>query len=325
MSDATIAKIEGYITDALMEMSTAEETQPTSQREFRASGLPFCPILSFLKSPRTESYGSTHYTSTGTAIHLTVQTWLAKTKLSSRHLFGNWLCTGCGDKKSMCKKPQPCPCKSSRSLVSEFHRRMRPFWMYEEIEFEWRGMSGHCDMVYWPEPDFAFVGDFKTTDLVKKKQSSFFDPAKPSSPTYIPQIRTYCTILDLQYSVPIRGWSLINLNRAAPYKKPSDAHLLTSIWDHKKSVRWDRILELASKNNKRLTKLEQAIEAEDSGRARELLTNIVVNRPCTTQKEYNQWMAYAFFKGECELKKDCLSCKINRIKKSVLSRLNELD
>ena len=319
-----IDKIVAYTTDMLMEMSTMEEVQTQGEREFRTSGLPFCPILSFLREPRSESYSMSMYTSTGTAIHTSVQTWLAKTKLSSRHLFGNWLCTGCGAKKRMIKKPKPCSCSSRRAMHSEFHRRMQPFWMYEEIDFEYRGLSGHIDLVYWPEPEFAFAVDFKTTDLVKKKKSSYWEPAKPSSPNYVVQIRTYNTVLDLLYGLPIKGWVLANLDRAQPIKKPTDFSLIPSEWSHAKSLKWDRILLKASNNNKRLLRLERAINEGNGSKSRKYLQDIIEHRPCISDSTYNNWMFYGFYKGECELKRQCLSCNTTKIRNAIYTKLEDL-
>ena len=217
-----VSKIERYVHDMFSEMVLMSETQPPSEREFRTSGLPFCPILSFLKEDREESYASSFYTSIGTSIHLVMQTWLAKTKLSVKHVYGNWKCTGCGKEKRMCKQPSPCTCGSTHSRASKFHERMKPFWMYEEIEYNYRGLSGHIDLVYWPLPNFAFTLDFKTSDIEKKKKSGYWIRSKPSSPTYVVQVRTYNTVLDLHYGVPIRGWCLANLDRAQPIKKSSD-------------------------------------------------------------------------------------------------------
>jgi hypothetical protein len=319
--DDVVGFIEQTVTSSMLDMSTATFNVP-ARSEFRTSSLPFCPIRSFIANEGTEGYTKTHYTSIGTAMHTTVQSWLSYTKISSAIMWGSWKCTGC--KRVVLNRFKPkrlCECDVVRSTLPEL-RGWPKIWVYEEVEYNYKGLSGHIDMILFPRPDFAIVCDYKTTSMAKKKASFFYDPSQPSSPSYIAQIRTYCTVLDLAFDLPIRGWCLTNLDRAEPIKKEGDFTLLPSSWDREKSLRWDKHIDLSSKNFRRLTKLKEAVNNEDRTTAKQQLANIVENRPCTSEKTYNGYMKYSFFgKQVCELKEVCLSCKTDRITKKINSIL----
>ena len=103
-------------------------TQIKSKREFRTSSLPFCPILSFLAEPRIESYDKSHYTSTGTGIHTTIQSWLSVNKIPQDWMYGSWKCTGChAIKKNQMRPKKPCGCKFQVS-TTDFHRGWPKHW-----------------------------------------------------------------------------------------------------------------------------------------------------------------------------------------------------
>lgn len=297
--------------------------QVKTKREFRTSGLPFCPILEFLKDPQTEDYKKSHYTSTGTAIHQTKQSWLSISPYSSKMLWGNWKCTGCGALKTHQMKPTKlCDCRFQMS-TTEFHRRWPKHWTYDEVEYNHNGLTGHIDLIVAPKPDFFFVGDFKTSEIQKKIKRAGWTQDKISSPSYVAQVRTYSTVLDLKFNLPIKGWMLINADRGSPVVGPNEFFLQVGEWSRAKSLKWDKLLQESSQNNQRLLRLEKAVEDGDRALAIKKLKSIVVNRPCTDERSYNSYMAYSFFKGKCALCSVCTRGTDKAVLQTIKNKLAE--
>jgi len=298
--------IEGFVSSMLMNLPGTCVSTGKPKHTLRASGLPFCPITTFLRGGEEENFEKSFYTSTGTAIHETLQNWLSLNRIARRDIYGSWECSACGK----VRLNQRCPkklCKCSKTISVDYSLRFMPkFWKYREVELEYNGITGHVDLIVFIRPDFAIVIDLKTTALAQKKGGHFWENNKPSSLNYVTQIRTYCTLLDKLHSLPIRGWCLAVIDRNTPLAKPSDFHLIPAEWNHAKSNRWMRHLDLAISNSRHLEKLEDAIEDGDRATSRRELKAIVINRPCKSHKSYHLWMSYKFFgKEECPLYDKC--------------------
>lgn len=322
-----LSYLQDHLTASLVEASEATLESTAKGREFRSSGLPFCPIKTFLADPRNQNYRMNHYTSVGTALHTNIQSWLSVTKRSAKDMYGDWKCTGCGKVLTARKLPPPCSCHGKVS-TTEFHRNWPKFWCYEEIAFKYKNLSGHIDLIMAPHPEFFYVVDFKTGNLTKKRSSVFWHAQqdKPSSPNYIAQIRTYCTVLDLLFDLPIKGWALCTLDRAEPIKTAADFHLVPSVWSREKSLRWVKRLDRSDANFKRLLDLDTYIENGETKKARRTMNTIIDHRPCHDEKSYQQYMGYAFFGKEvCPLKKACLSCREERIWEAINANLSQKD
>lgn len=302
-----IEEMEELAVDMLLDLQNLKLTQGKRGREFRTSSLPFCPILSFLKDAGEESYSKSHFTSTGTAIHETVQSWLSVSKISKDIIWGSWKCTGCGAIKLNQFRPRKeCDCNFKLS-TTQFHRGWPKHWTYHEFEYNYKGLTGHIDLIVWPRPDFAFVLDIKTTEVEKKRLRWNWKQDKISSPNYVAQVRTYATILDIVHGIPIKSWMLSNLERARPINKRQDFHPQVASWSRKHSEKWMKHLDLSIKNNKILTKVEAAIDAEDRDEAERHIKRMIVSRPCTDQTTYDNYMRYGFYTGECEHCNACFS------------------
>ena len=297
--------MEGIVNDMMLDLQNNKLQQVKTTRQFRTSSLPFCPILEFIKDPNIEEYSKSHYTTTGTAIHETIQSWLSVSKFSQDMIYGSWKCTGCQTVKLNQMRPKKlCGCSHTVS-TTEFHRGWPKHWTYVEVEYDYHGLTGHIDLVVIPRPDFAFPVDFKTTELAKKKLRWSWKEDKVSSPNYVAQVRTYSTILDKVHGLPIKGWMLVNTERGSPIRKRSDFHPQVAKWSSKHSEKWMKVLDLSIENNKRLRKLEDAIDSEDKQLAEKQLRRIVVNRPCHSQDDYNDYMRYKFYSGECPHQETC--------------------
>lgn len=321
--DDPLEYMEKVIDDCFADIRNAKVTQVATNREFRTSSLPFCPILDFLREPQEENYDKSHYTSTGTAIHETLQSWLSVANYPKSMLYGSWKCTGCQNvlKNQMMPK-KLCGCKHTMS-TTPFHRKWPKHWTYEEIEYNYNGLSGHIDGVLMPRPDFAFVIDFKTTELAKKRSKYNWKADKISSPAYVAQIRTYSTILTLEHDLPIKGWMLINVERGRPIKSKNDYHKQVGTWGEKHSIKWDGILQRSIKHNILLSKLERAVEEKKKDRAQELLQKIVACRPCKSEHDYKRYMVYKHYDGKCPHADVCFSGKNKPVYTRIMDELSK--
>lgn len=276
--------------------------QPSTRPiEFRASGLPFCGIKRFLLDERGESYNMDHYTTTGTAIHETLQKWLPFGDYKAA-IYGDWECSACGKVKASCTLPMK-SCKCGADVP----------WKYKELSVTYRKLSGHIDLVLElnTTPVSYIIVDFKTTDMERKRSSASWDQSKPSSRNYVVQIRTYCSILCQEYGLNIRGWILASINRAAPIRDERDFHLLASgDWNPRHSKRWLKHIDNANMDFIRLKRLLRYLKQEDSDNANDALRALVKGRPCQSNEEYDKWMYYGFYnKDVCPMKKICCTGK----------------
>lgn len=284
--------------------------------ELRSSGLPFCPIKSFLLTDNKESYSKDHYVTTGTAIHETLQRWLPRGDYKA-HIFGDWKCNACDKWKRRQVYPEPCKCRSNSAE-----------WIYHELEIKRKRLTGHIDLVLQlnlDKPPFRYVVvDFKSTDMERKRSNVRWDPSQPSSRNYIIQVRTYCTILTLEYDLNIVGWLLPSINRAAPITDQLGYSLLSGEWNRKRSLRWEKYLDAANYDFIVLMRLLRHIKEGNSAEANDWLVEMVKTRPCHDEEQYMEWMHYAFFRNEvCPMKKVCCQGSNKKVLKHVRNLLRE--
>lgn len=283
--------------------------------EFRTSGLPFCPIKSFLLSDRKESYSMDHYTSTGTAIHETLQKWLALGDYK-QHMYGDWQCSSCGKKKKMQLMPEVCTCRSNSAQ-----------WIYKEISISYKKLTGHIDLIL----QLNFTGkiryvviDFKSTDMERKRSKVNWDPLQPSSRNYVVQVRTYCTVLTLEYGLNIVGWILPSINRASPITDEQGFHPLAGEWSKKLSDRWVKYLDAANYDFIVLKRLMRHLKERNVEEANDWLIEMVKTRPCHDEEQYKKWMHYAFYgKDVCPMKNTCCKGKNKPVLAEIRQRLRE--
>lgn len=281
--------------------------------ELRSSGLPFCPIKSFLLTENTENYKKDHYVSTGTAIHETLQYWLPKGDYKA-HIFGDWKCSACGRMKRFQLLPGPCKCRSNSAE-----------WLYKELEIKYKKLTGHVDLVLQlnlDKPPFRYVVvDFKSTDMLKKRSNVRWDPLQPSSRNYVVQVRTYCTLLQLEYQLNIVGWLLPSINRAEPITSDQHYNLLSGEWTKRQSLRWIKYLDAANYDFTVLKRLLRHIADNNPSEANEWLVEMVKTRPCHSMDDYKKWMHYSFYGTDvCPMQGICTKGK----NKPVLAHVRQL-
>lgn len=282
--------------------------------ELRSSGLPFCGLKKFILDERGESYSMDHYTSTGTAIHETLQKWFPKGDYK-KYIFGDWKCEACNRVKKFQKLPSSrCKCGESKG------------WKYQELSLKYKSLTGHVDFILElpTAPVSYLVVDFKTTDMERKRSNVLWDPNQPSSKNYVVQIRTYCCLLQLKYKLNIRCWIVANINRAEPIRDKRHYHILSGDWEPKMSKRWLPYLDKAVEDFTRLRRLLRHLKEKNVDEAQEALINLVKGRPCQSEEDYKKWMSYAFYgKDECPMKKTCCHKGSKAVQSEVKERLRQ--
>jgi hypothetical protein len=210
--------------------------------QFRASGLPACPLqhawYRFDREAgslpgRRESFRKDFYTEIGTAVHTVVQRWLGRLKL----LYGDWRCPKCEDVVYRGRLGTvTCDCGAET--------------VYEELQFDGKP-SGHCDgLVKLGEltpgdKDFAVL-EVKTTSERRLEQV-----IKPQGPplNYRLQATNYTYRLQ-QLGYRIVGVMFLFVPRDSPNK-------MHAIWTHPKRVN--------PINEAMLREYEATIQALDTG------------------------------------------------------------
>lgn len=279
-------RIEDAIDSMLVDMSQ-QHVITDKPRDFRVSGAPHCALRMLLFSKSKASYSMDFYTSIGTAVHETAQKWLAVGGYKGR-IFACWKALETGEIIGPCFKDEIPKSWDNYTVV------------YEEITINYRGLSGHVDLVVEILPGYFVVVDFKTTDLSgKKRQYPNWRNFYPASRSSIMQISTYATLLRKLFKLNIVAWSLVYVDRGKVISKPDDYHKVTVRWTPKKHKNMLEHINRACENNKLLVKLNKIIASSDSysEEADRLLKKLVVNRPCVDEDSYNAYMDYAFYKG----------------------------
>lgn len=300
------AAISNHINSILLDISRLKETVP-ARTEFRCSSLPYCPIRTAFLEKGEESFSKSFYVEIGTAVHKVVQHWMPKGRYR-KDLFGVWKCPKCRKEHGPSHPPIKCEGCGGKELV------------YEEITLKYRNLSGHVDMITHIGNGRYVLWDFKTTDLVAKRKRGHISKFKPS-PNYFIQIRTYATLLRKLYGINIVAWTLVFIDRAKPIQALSDYHKIVRPWKKKNHAHQIRLIDAACDNNERYKKFIDALNAstEYNPKAVKALKQMVLHRPCKTEKTYDEWMGYGFYKGECELKGPCLTSN-----KAAYRRIQEL-
>lgn len=290
----------------LMDLQNLREDAPVSQ-ELRSSGLPFCPIKRLFLDSNEESYKKDHYVRLGTAIHEIIQHWAPK-GVTRDNIFGNWRCQSCDKLIKLSMYPKEKCCKK------------HTHWEYEEVELVYKTLTAHVDLILRSstKPYRYWVVDFKTADIHTKRQRSSWSPDAPSSRNYIVQIRTYCTLLQLQHDLNIVGWILPSVNRAVPITNSTDFHPLEGIWNDRYAKAWIKKLDDAVADYEDFKKFKAAVDNGDTKKSNKLLNRMIEYRPCVSNESYDGLMHFAFYGEEvCKLKKHCVSGKDSLVRKAI--------
>lgn len=257
----------------LLRLKSKEKHRPPA---LRPSSMPFCSIQLLrdliLKEPNEESMKSDFYMDVGTTLHSVVQKWLPRLGKG----FGDWVCLDkkCGNKHKL----------TANRVCTSCGAQMQ----YEEIEVEYRGITGHIDYIL-DKPKGKQIIDFKTSSSEKILKK---DIPRLVSTKYMMQILTYTYIVQELYGWNMVGSSLLFISRDTP-----DTYLEVFFpWDKKTS---DEIAEFVDAQVAGFSAANKSLNERDAIHA-------IKNRLCKNSRHYQKNVKGVFF-GGCSLAPACVS------------------
>lgn len=288
------------------------------EAEFRASGLPYCPVLHAINNPiGVSDPGSEFFFGFGHAYHELLQKFIPeiKRKLPGKaKAWGDWTCNLCGKKMARCTKPKtPCRC-ASRPPVRPRLLRAGQIWQYTEIDIEYRGLTGHIDMILryrnpskkGPKYRYAVI-DFKTSMFGFSGQIKV---GKYPIPPNLEQVRAYCAILSEKYGMSISGFVLIYVDRTKPLGGSKSFHACSEAFTEQTKATTLAYLNGVSKGHLPAVKTNVALRSSKAPDPASV-AKVIAARPCKCRADYDSRMKNAFYysDGDCPLLDRCISKK----------------
>lgn len=330
----------------LMEELVSVAGEPSKKSEFRSSNFPYCPIIDLEarvtgETGFVESYESGFYTSIGTAVHENLQFWIPFIDKWKKHLWGDWACRACGDRVDGKLVPQvyaslqPEPCSCGKKGAG---------WQYLEVGFE-RGeltheakalikkgkleekdltdrhripLGGHVDLIFKFGSEFWII-DAKTSGLEKLMKPGW--RAYYPSLSNVAQIKNYCIMFKLKFSLPLGGWMLLYVSRDSllsfRQRKPV-VRAVSHEWEDKDFKKWGNRLYRAAKGRKYVENLLETGEVKWA-------KAVVASRPCRKPSEYKSWMKARWYdKKDCPHFKSGKCCLPEKFGNGMVSRVEFL-
>ena len=288
------------------------------ENKFRVSSLPFCILLYLLEKPSaTQDFSSGFFFAQGHALHSLWQ--MAAQHTLPKQLIGDWSCskilnkkatdnsntiTRCNRMVKFCSfnKAKQTKCLHSKTVSqAECHAAQH----YYELEFEWRGLSGHTDFLYLGKDKKYHLIDFKTTGTFlfdKPEIAKAYYPSKK----YIVQLETYVLMLERTHKIKIATYNIayISRDRAVDTKaKPALRVFSFKVTNELRNKRKATTLKYIQ--NYKLAKRWQ------QNKSKKLLNKVWNARPCHNKRDYLNVMAPSFF-GDCPKLETCMSGKLKR-------------
>ena len=278
INDTPLAKI----ADKMLGSTVSE---PHRAPELRPSSMPMCSIRVLrdliLGKKNVLKMDSDFYMRIGTIVHTVIQTWLPRLGVG----FGNWVCPKkeCG-KRNLMTTNRICVCGNKMC--------------YEEIEVEFKGVTGHIDYVI-EEANGKRIVDFKTaSDKKITLLKTTKDPVERNkvlkelaSIKYIMQLLTYTYIAQKLYGWDMVGSSLLFISR----NDPKNYVEVSFVWtDHFYSI----INEFVHDQIRGFNAAHKSAKTLDP-------TYAVNNRCCKNSKHYWNEVRDIFFHG-CDLYPVCV-------------------
>ena len=288
---------------------------------FRVSSLPFCGLLRVAgeldKSPQKVDYAASHYFSIGTAIHSLYQKFAAIS--APVELIGNWKCahvlseTTKGHtiiRKTCSKQYDFCSLKQAKKQhVCPHAKQCKAKLQYEEITLNYRGLSGHVDLLYLIDGKYV-LADIKTTSdfLFENPKIAIKNSYYPAL-KYFHQIETYAILLEKLFGIKIDLYAIVYMSRSTPSTKKNMHYIFArKLTDKARKQRKHLLAAQIDGHNKALAYLAKPNKKR--------MANLYKTRPCKTMNDYLNIMDSKFFgKEQCEYIKDktCLSGDIKRV------------
>jgi len=318
------------IEDFIKNIYSAVEHEP-DKYELRVSSLPWCTMLKlieYLKSPTKRiDYSFRHYVRVGTAMHSNIQHSATISSLKS-NVLAKWPLS-CDErnmspndykkhiaslpilptpkKLKLCKKYPGCGCHN------------QGIQQMEEVDFYWKGVSGHLDMLsshQYGGKQVYVAWEFKSTSDSSVATGKYLPQAK-----HTVQIETYCLLLKLLYDIKVDSYVIVYFGRDTPGKDETDSWLakrktpthrsfLVKVTNRMLNKHFDqckRLIAAYTASKSILAKVQEG-KRKLSDFKYEFLT-IAENRPCKSAKEYASYTKLGFFgNSSCPYAQDDCSC-----------------
>lgn len=275
--------------------------------DFRVSSLPYCALINLeaiLKnSKKPLKFSEEHYFKIGTVVHSNIQDFATYTRYA-KTVFGNW---SCACKRIVKNKFYPGKCQSCGEN-----------FQYEELEFRWRNLSGHLDLLAkikgkWVAFEFKTIG----VDALKNGTRGGYLPYKK----HFYQINSYVLLLKLIYNIEVSHYTIIyvlrdkaevkrNFSLTRKSSTPTRTYKAFTYEVKLSSIkRYYGIIKRASvavESMKSLLFFKQNNGLFDNKYSKlkqvdEQLNILQENRPCKSYEEYEEIMSAAFaFKEKCK-------------------------
>jgi hypothetical protein len=323
---------------ALLKVQESHFLAPPREPKFRASELPFCPLLYVIDKaghdptkPEKIEYESGFYFNMGKAVH---SLWQDTAAIALPHgLIGDWECTKvikeiternitttirCNRVVHFCTHDQAVrySCPHQRTDCKHLQR-------YRELALDQDGLSAHTDFLYRGKRNKYDLVDFKTTGtfLFEKPKIAIGHGYFPSI-KYFEQISTYAVMLEKEYNIVISTLTIAYVARhrgvhAGEDQRTRALRLFTVKFT-------DRMRRNRKRNMRRYVKQYKVARRwlDTKPRQRHKITRELFDiRPCHSHKDYHNKMAWAFMsKTPCEHHKS--GACYNR---EMLSTLKELE
>ena len=266
------------------------------RQTLRVSSLPYCAIQHYLKavSGATEvpSFRMSFYTEIGTAVHELLQTIIPISK-HGLEVFGRWKC-GCKDKHGNPVIKGPC-IKRIRKC-----KKCKKQYTYEEVELEYRGLSGHIDMITRDDEGKYYLWEFKTTKDARAKYL-------PSDKHRV-QAETYSYLMKKLFNIDIEAYAIIYFERG---QFNTGSKKFYEIFPTKITK---EILQQRKKEVSRAIRTHKVVKLALLGDP-DAIDKIIEDRPCACKEDYDRYMKSSFYmdnpslcpyanNGYCFAKKD---------------------
>lgn len=261
------------------------------RRDFRASSFPYCPVLdlvgfleSHLDSDNSVAYAQEFYFNMGRTVNDLWQTAMVNSPKYGDSVYGSWVCPDSGETIKNQLKPKRGP-KSGGT------------WAYKELEYRYRGLNGHSDLVTMVDAKNYTLWELKTVPywfLQSPRLCSDY-PMFNKSRT---QARIYAFMLRKMLRIPVTKIVIVNLSRENPRLDLIKLAPLAFTDDDYR--RTQRMIDRAVDARKTVTRLLG--HRKRSKPPKSELTAVLDARPCHKRRDYYSKMDERFYgKSKCPI------------------------
>ena len=281
-----------YVRKILTTVMNEEETAEYVH-SLRVSSFPICGLLDAInrieKPSQPIPFSMSFYTSIGTAVHENLQNRMVLSKRFGRWCFGNWKCTACNEIPfKQCLRPKSLVCPKCKSGLLTYH----------ELDFLYKNVSGHLDMLTLDNKEKFVAWEFKTTSEYNIKNPLQNLPQLKHKQ----QIETYCTMLWRVHGIRVHTYVIVYISRNRAQMNTEDEEQFIPFTFKFTDAMMDR----RDAQIERIRRSDVVIKKLFKEPDKSTLRKLEALRPCRSEEDYNDphtGMKHAFYKGGCEFAK----------------------